>query len=84
MIQAYTLCLSGMGRVGIGLLPTLALTNLRTLFIRFGSRFLPRSGSLEGLGTFALALFTIRRMPAPSLFPLSGEGFEEVVRLSIL
>ena len=73
-----------MGRVGLGLLLTLALTDLRTLFLRFGSRFLPRSSSLEGLGTFALARFAIRRILAPNLFPLSREGFEEVVRLSIL
>ena len=71
MVQACTLFLSGMGRVGLGLLLTIALTDLRTLFLRFGSRLLPRSGSLEGLGTFALALFTNRRIPTRGLSPLT-------------
>ena len=51
------------GRVGLGLL-TRALTGLDTLFLRFGSRFLTRSSSLEGLGTFALAIFAFRRILA--------------------
>ena len=59
MVQACTLFVSRMGRFGLGLL-TIALPNLRTLFLRFGSRFLPRSLSLEGLGSFALTLFAIR------------------------
>ena len=71
------------GRVGLGLL-TLALTGLNTLFLGFGSSFLPRSSSLEGLSTFALALFTSRRIISRGLFPLSSEGVEAVVRLSIL
>ena len=56
MVQACTLFLSRMGRFGLGLL-TLALPNLRTLFLRIGSRFLPRSLSLEGLGPLALTLY---------------------------
>ena len=84
MIQACTLFLSGMGRFGLGLLLTLALTDLRTLFLRLGLRFLPRSVSLQGLGSFALTLFAIRRILTLSLFPLSSKSFEEVVRLSIL
>ena len=83
MVQACTLFLSRMGRFGIGLL-TLALPNLRTLFLRFGSRFLPRSLSLEGLGSLALTLIAIRRILTLSFLSLSSEGFEEVVTLSIL
>ena len=92
MVQAYTLFSpptvfagSRVGRVGLGLL-TLALAGLDTLFLKFSSGFLPRSGSLEGLGTFALALFAVRRILSLTLglSPRSSEGFEEVVRLSIL
>ena len=88
MVQAYTLfpppnvfAGSRVGRVGIGLLTT--LTGLGTAFLGFGSRFLPRSGSLGGLGTFALTRFLGRRILTRSLSPLSSEGFEEAVRLSM-
>ena len=66
MVQACTLFLSRMGRFGLGLL-TLALPNLRTLFLRFGSRFLPRFLTLEGLGPFALTLLLIRSTYSESL-----------------
>ena len=83
MVQACTLFLSRMGRFGLGLI-TLALPNLRTLFLRFGSRFLPQFLTLEGLGPLALTLLLIRGVLTLSLFPLSREGFKEVARLSIL
>ena len=39
--------------------PLTTLTGLGTLSLGFGSRFLPQSGSLGGLGTFSLTLVSL-------------------------